>query len=89
LILVVFWLPPRTEDKVVVLEASSLLEEDAVEQSFHTQHERFFPTLASTPVTMTKPTTNAIAPAIRLPIRMERRLAGAREANLENGCLSL
>ena len=73
---------------MVVLEALSLLE-DAVGQSSHTQHERFFPTLASTPVTMTKPTTNAIAPATTLPIRMERRLAGAREANLENGCLSL
>jgi hypothetical protein len=76
---------------VVVLEASSLLEDDVVVvgHSFHTQHERLFPTLASTPVTITNPTTKAIAPAMRLPIKMERRLDGVREENFENGCLSL
>ena len=58
-------------------------------QSFHTQQERLLPTPSSRPVTMTKPTTNAIPPATTLPSRMERRRVGGTEANLENGSLNL
>jgi hypothetical protein len=66
-----------------VLEAVSPSGEDwsvsVVGQSYHIQHERLLPTLASTPVTITSPTRNEITAAIRLPNRIERRLLGERE----------
>jgi hypothetical protein len=83
--------PPRIDGSVlVVVEAvvPSLEEARASGHSFHTQQEKLFPTLASTPVTIINPTTKAIAPATALPLKIERRLTGAREANLEKGCLS-
>jgi hypothetical protein len=83
--------PPKIDGNVlVVCEAlPSPVVVDCVGQFFHTQQERFLPTLASTPVTIINPRRKVITPAIRLLIRIERRRAGAREANLENGNLNL
>jgi hypothetical protein len=81
--------PPRIEGRELGVAALLPLAEVSVGQLFHTQQERLLPTPTSSPVTKIKPMTNIIPPAIRLRMRIERRLAGAREANLENGCLTL
>jgi hypothetical protein len=80
----------KTEGRPLASEASSAsAEEDSAWQLSHAQHERFFPTLASTPVTMLNPIQNTIIPPIRLRMRIERRRGGAREESFENGNLSL
>jgi len=75
----------KREGRLLASEAFSPSAEDSVSQLSHAQHERFFPTLASTPVTMANPRTNMITPPIRLRIRIERRRDGPREESLENG----
>ena len=78
---------------VVLLICALLLvpsvEDSTVEHSSHTQHERLLPTPSSRPVTTISPTTKEIPAAATLPIKIERRLVGGSEANLENGRLSL
>jgi hypothetical protein len=88
----VFGLPPKSDDTVVVLEVLPSAEEEdsvVVVQLFHTQHERFFPTLASALVTTINPIRKVSTAATRLRVRIERRRAGSREENLENGSLKL
>jgi hypothetical protein len=87
----VFRLPPKSDDTVVVLEVLPAAEEEdsVVVQLFHTQHERFLPTLASALVTTINPIRKVSTAATRLWVRIERCRAGAREENLENGSLKL
>ena len=91
MLLIVPWPPPKIDGNVlVVCEAlPSPVLVDWAGQFFHTQQERFFPTLASTPVITINPIRKVITPATKLLIRIERRRAGPREANLENGNLKL
>jgi hypothetical protein len=79
----------KREGRLLASEAFSPSAEDSVSQLSHAQHERFFPTLASTPVTMTNPIMNMITPPIRLRMRIERRRGGGREESFENGKLNL
>jgi hypothetical protein len=90
-LLIVPWPPPKIDGNVlVVCEAPpSPVLVDRAGQFFHTQQERFCPTLASTPVTTINPIRKTITPATRLRVRIDRRRAGPREANLENGSLKL
>jgi hypothetical protein len=78
--------PPKIDGGVLASAVLvSLAEDSIVGHSSHTQHERLLPIPSSRPVTMIKPTRNESPPAITLPLRIERRLAGGRDKNLENG----
>lgn len=87
--LLTFWPPPRIEGKVLVLEALPSVLEDSLGQLFHTQHERSFPALSSSPVTTTNPMTNTIPPARRLRMSREGPLDGGMEEGFEKGGFNL
>jgi hypothetical protein len=95
-LLIAPWLPPKIDGNVLVCEVlpSPVVVEDSAGQLFHTQQERLLPTLASTPVMTISPTRNEIAAAIKLPLRIERRLLGesgrvGKDKTLDNSALNL
>ena len=73
---------------MLVLEASSLVDESVVEHSLHTQHERFLPAPTSRAVTALVPIRKAITPATRPLSSIALLREGAREKNQENGPVS-